>query len=244
MLFKSNIMVRMFLIVIALVAIIAMVKLGIWQLDRSTFKAQKQATITARLNEPIRKLPETVVKSSEWRYFNVSVKGQYLPELGILVDNVVNNSIAGVSVVTPFEIEGSETRILVNRGWIPWGVDRRILPTVETPKDTIELYGLLIPPLEGHFYLQDPQDSKEHEQLWSQLDFKQFEQNNSQPLQPLILVLDENQPGSYENIETLSEDEWIARHKAYAVQWFGLAITLMIITIILIYKYLIRKEAI
>ena len=242
MLFKSSVISKIILITLAIVTILVMVKLGWWQLDRSAFKAEKQMMINSRISQSFRELPESIISAPKWRYYKIVVRGEYLPELGFLVDNIVNNSVAGVTVVTPFEIQGSDNLILVNRGWVSWEADRRTLPIVQTPQDEIELAGILIPPQQDHFYLKDPKDSKELEQLWSQLDFKRFEEKTVHPVQPLILVLDSNQPGSYEYIEQFREDSWVARHKAYAVQWFGLAITLMIITLVLIYKYWIRKE--
>ena len=69
-------------------------------------------------------------------------------------------------------------------------------------------------------------------QLWSQLDIQRFNRLTESEVQPLILILDQGQPGAYEHTVQFQDDTWIARHKAYAFQWFGLAATLIIIMIV------------
>ena len=219
---------------LALVAI--MLKLGMWQLDRSEFKAEKQVTFNQRVAQPAQELASDLVDAKDWSYYRVEIKGQYLPEKGFFVDNVVNNTVTGLLLVTPLKIANSETLILVNRGWLPWGEDRAFLPIVETPQQQIKLTGLLIPAATGHFYLGNPEQTNEPDNLWLQLDLQRFIKSTDNPVQPLILVLDSGQPGGYEYIWKLQDDNWIARHKAYAVQWFALAATLFLVTLVLNFR--------
>ena len=227
---------------IAITLTTVMIKLGFWQLDRAEFKAQKQLIIDARVSQATRQLPADVVEKDEWQYFKVNVSGEFRPDLEFIVDNVVNKSIAGVNVVTPLKIAGSQTLILVNRGWLAWGNDRTFLPSIDTPLGSVKLTGILVQAVEDPFYLKDPEDFGEHKQLWSQLDLQRFKKLTDNPVQPLILLLDEDQPGSFEHIWQFQGDTWIARHKAYAFQWFGLAFALIVIILVLVYKYLIKKE--
>ena len=242
MLFKSISISKILLLVLALVLVAIMIKLGYWQLDRSAFKAEREMEISQRLEHPVKQMPLIQLDSQQWRYYQVNIKGQYLPDLGFLVDNVVHESVVGVSVVTPFEITGSDYLILVNRGWQPWGADRQTLPQVQTPAQQVELSGRLVPATEDHFYLQDPEDSLEPSQLWPQLDLNRFIKTSPKSVQPLILVLDTDQAGSYQHIVQFHYDGWVARHQAYAIQWFALALTLTIITIVLSYKFWMKKK--
>ncbi len=171
---KSLFTKQIFLSVMAMVLIAMMLKLGFWQLDRSHFKATKQAVYSQRISQPVKQLPAEFVNADDWSYFKVRISGSYLSASGFFVDNVVHQSVTGLAVVTPFKILGSETLILVNRGWLPWGTDRTFLPVVNTPDGTIELTGLLIPPSEGHYYLSNPDDTNERANLWLQLDLQRF----------------------------------------------------------------------
>ncbi len=216
--------------------------LGFWQLDRAAFKAKKQMMINSRLNQDTRQLPSSVVDIDLWQYYRVRVDGEYLPELGFFVDNVVNNAIAGVNTVTPLKIAGSDTLILVNRGWLAWGNDRTFLPVIDTPGGSVSLSGVLVPAPEDPFYLKNPDDTGEQKELWSQLDLQRFRKMADNEVQPLILLLDRDQSGSFKHIWQFQGDTWIARHKAYAFQWFGLAFALGTIIIVLGYKYIMYKE--
>ena len=227
---------------IAVLVTVAMIKLGFWQLDRAEFKSQKQQIINTRVNQAIRHLPAEIIDVDEWQYYQVKVRGEYLNDIGFVVDNVVNKSVAGVNVVTPLKIAGSDTLILVNRGWLAWGNDRTFLPSFDTPAGELSVSGLLVRAPQDPYYLKDPDDSGQYKQLWSQLDLKRFKKLNDADVQPLILVLDKDQVGSFEYIQQPQGDTWIARHKAYAFQWFGLAIAAIIIIIVLGYKQLIKKE--
>lgn len=219
-----------------------MIKLGFWQLDRSEFKAQKQMIMNARLNQDTRQLPASLVDIDQWQYYKVKVEGEYVPDLGFLVDNVVHDSIAGINTITPLRISGSDTLILINRGWSQWGSDRTFLPRIDTPEGSVSLTGILVPAPEDPFYLKNPDASGEDKQLWSQLDLQRFKTFSGNPVQPLILLLDKDQPGSFTHTWQFQGDTWIARHKAYAFQWFALAFTLVIIMIVTGYNYFINKE--
>ena len=219
-----------------------MIKLGFWQLERAQFKSEKQLIIDTRMNQPLRQLPADKIHADEWQYYQVNVRGEYLGDLGFVVDNVINKSIAGVNAVTPLRIADSDTLILVNRGWIAWGYDRTFLPNIDSPHGQVSINGLLVPVARDPFYLKDPDDSGQRKQLWSQLDLQRFIKLYGNNVQPLVLQLDENQPGSFEYIWQLQDDTWIARHKAYAFQWFGLACTLIIIMIVVGYHTLFKKE--
>ena len=127
-----------------------------WQLERAEFKIEKQSIIDTRLDQSARPLSGSIVDSDEWQYYRVNVSGMYRPESGFLVDNVVNHSVAGVNVVTPLKIEGTQTLVLVNRGWLAWGADRSFLPAVQTPEGPVKLAGVLVPAAQDHFYLKDP----------------------------------------------------------------------------------------
>lgn len=227
---------------ITVLAVVAMVRLGFWQLDRAQFKRDKQQIIDTRINQPQRQLPAELIAADEWQYYRVKVQGEYRDDIGFVVDNVINQSVAGVNALTPFVIADSETMILVNRGWIEWGQDRTFLPNIDAPDGVVNLSGLLLPAPENPFYLTDPDDSGQPRQLWTQLDLQRFKNLHGDNVQPLIFLLDENQPGSFEHAWQYQGDTWIARHKAYAFQWFGLALTLTIIMAALGYQYAVKRE--
>ena len=227
---------------IVLIMTVSMIKLGFWQLERAQFKAEKQLIIDTRMTQHVRQLPADLLEIEDWQYYQVNVEGEFLPEIGFFVDNVVHNSIAGVNTITPFRLFGSDALILVNRGWTQWGNDRTFLPIIDTPDGSVSLTGVLVPAPGDPFYLKSPDDSDESKKLWTQLDLQRFKKSTGNVVQPLILLLDKDQPGSLTPIWQFQGDTWVARHKAYAFQWFGLAFTLIVIMIVLGYNNFIKKE--
>lgn len=114
------------LIVLALMALLA--RLGIWQLDRLAQRRAANAQLIAALeSEPIelnneiaeyeRLAPDTI--STDLANRDVLVTGTYDFSGQRIVKLQSWDGRAGVHLLTPLLIEGSDTAILVNRGWIP-----------------------------------------------------------------------------------------------------------------------------
>ena len=75
-------------------------------------------------------------------YRRITARGRYEPQFQILIDNRTHNGQAGYHVVTPLRVEGSDIRLLVNRGWIPAPAERRETPLIETPAGVVETDGI------------------------------------------------------------------------------------------------------
>ena len=114
------------LLVLALMALLA--RLGIWQLDRLEQRRAANAQLIAALDsEPIdlngaigeyqSLAPSTI--SGDLANRDVVVRGTYDYSGQRIVKLQSWDGRAGVHLLTPFLIEGSDAAILVNRGWIP-----------------------------------------------------------------------------------------------------------------------------
>jgi len=105
--------------------------LGFWQLDRAAQKRQLaegfasgSETVSldgASIAEAMAELP---------RYQRVGISGNYEGGRQFLLDNMIHDGMAGYQVLTPFLVEGSEVRVMVNRGWIPKAFGTSLLPDV------------------------------------------------------------------------------------------------------------------
>lgn len=117
--------------------------LGMWQLDRA---AQKQALMEQREQNSraeARELPIFEAWSEADRYRQVSIAGEYDGEHTFLLDNQVAHGQAGYLVLTPLRVAGSDYAVLVNRGWIAPGRDRKDLPHPPSPPNRIKINGVL-----------------------------------------------------------------------------------------------------
>lgn len=209
----------------------SLIALGIWQLHRAE---QKQALLELqqqRIQDPALRLSaDSGTDAEALRYRKVIVQGSYDAEHQFLIDNQIVNGHAGFYVLTPYIIGNSERALLVNRGWVPAGADRSVLPDVTMQADAemvsgrinhfpsvgIKLAGAEIPS-EGWPAVVQVADSKVLAKRlgYALLDFQ--------------MELDAGEPNGYSREWKTAAAMPPEKHLAYAFQWFGLALTLVII---------------
>ena len=77
----------------------------------------------------------------------VRLRGQWLPDASVFLDNRQMNGRTGFFLVTPLRLTGSDRAVLVQRGWTPRDfTDRSRVPTVDTPAGEVVIEGRLAPP--------------------------------------------------------------------------------------------------
>lgn len=106
-----------FLVLAAIVAAVC-VRLGIWQLDRLGERRAANALVSARLDSgvvDVRRLPADTALA---RYRRVTARGTYDFEHEIVLSGRSRSGSPGVNLLTPLRVPGSDTAVLVNRGWV------------------------------------------------------------------------------------------------------------------------------
>lgn len=209
----------------ALVAVLVpiFVSLGLWQWNKAAGKEARQSLLDARDREPSMPLSATLADGESLRYRRMTVRGRYEPRYQILIDNRIHQERAGYHVVTPLKIEGSEMRVLINRGWVPATADRR-LPAVETPVGTVDLVATAVVPGTRFFTLASEPVTGSWQVVWQNLDFNRYREAVGIPLQPVVLQLAPDSGGAGFVRDWPRPDERIERHIGYAWQWFGFAV--------------------
>jgi cytochrome oxidase assembly protein ShyY1 len=115
-------------------SIALMIWLAFWQLDRLDQRRAFNDLVAEQIDQPPTPLDQLLAEagddpeSIEWR--QTIVTGQYLPDQ-ILWFNRSQDGIAGDNVLTALVTE-NDTTVVVNRGFVPLGVDVPAAPTVET----------------------------------------------------------------------------------------------------------------
>ncbi|MFV0644544.1 MAG: SURF1 family protein [Sphingomonadaceae bacterium] len=99
----------------------ALVRLGLWQLDRLEQRRAFNAYVAERWKQdPFPLSAETLPASlDELEYRRVEVEGTYDYDNQILLTNQPRGNTSGVVLVTPLIMDGGEA-VLVARGWIPY----------------------------------------------------------------------------------------------------------------------------
>lgn len=142
---------RFWLATLAAVAGIgATVSLGAWQLGRAQQKLALQASIEQRKALPPLGQQEVLLAGQPLAhivYRPVVLRGTWVAQRTIFLDNRQMNGKAGFYVVTPLRLEGSSRAVLVERGWAQRNfLEREKLPPIATPPGVIELHGRIAPP--------------------------------------------------------------------------------------------------
>lgn len=204
--------------------------LGFWQMDRAQ---QKSAMIAERSQagkmSPL-SLDQVLGEESEgWRA--VEAEGRYLGKRQILLDNQVEQSRPGFQVWTPLELADGRL-LMVNRGWVPGSGDRKSVPNPAAPEGVHKVEGLLRDwPLPGIRLQADNCDMRDWPRVLNYPRFADVQcQYGESVIDGLLLLSPDDSAGFVRNwlyVEMPPE-----RHYGYAVTWFGLAITLAILFLV------------
>ncbi|MHB8743997.1 MAG: SURF1 family protein [Sulfuricaulis sp.] len=215
------------------------VYLGIWQLQRAAEKRLLQAQYDSRAAGPAIKVEARLEPPAVLQFYRVVATGYYETDRQILLDNRLYQGQAGYDVITPLRLQDSDVRLLVNRGWIPLGVDREHLPAVDTPQTLQEITGVAEVPDKNVFMLAKPAPLDHGWQtVWENMDMARFAAAVPYPVQPVVVRLDPDSPAGGFIRDWRRPDTKVAMHQGYAFQWFMLAGT-----VIAIYLYMILRGA-
>jgi surfeit locus 1 family protein len=215
------------LLSIALVALF--ISFGQWQWNKATVKGDLQTLLDTRSAEPAIAMPTAPVDAQSIRYRQVVARGSYEPAQQILIDNRVYREQAGYHVLTPLRIEGSEMRVLVNRGWVPALAEHSRTPQIATPDGMVEVSGMAIVPGTRYFTLGAESTSGEWQKVWQNLDMTRYSKAVQFSVQPVVIQLSPESTASGFAREWPRPDERIERHVGYALQWWGFALATVLI---------------
>ena len=178
-------------------------------------------------SEPPMRLTGLDLSIEEYRYRRVELSGVYDTEHQFLLDNQQFQQRAGYHVLTPLKIDGSSKAIMVNRGWVPVGQDRRQLPDLKMAESQVQIGGLLERFPAVGFRLKGAEiPSLNWPSLVQLLDEKQLAQRLGYRLLPYQVLLAANEPDGYQR-------DWRPvslnpeKSQGYALQWFSFAAVLL-----------------
>lgn len=108
------------LLVIA--AVIVMIRLGLWQLDRLDQRRAFNARVEEQLAQSALEISEENLRADLYNmeYREAIVLGEYDHDRQVVLRNQDWQGRLGVHLLTPLIIQGSDRAIMVNRGWIPY----------------------------------------------------------------------------------------------------------------------------
>ena len=197
--------------------------LGSWQVVRGLEKQDILDLYEFNKSLPpieVIKLSNKGINNSLYR--TVSLEGQFLQET-YLLDNRIYRQKAGYEVFSLFK-SNLNNFYYINRGWI----DKKDIPTIGSSK-IVNIQGLYTPFVRFGLSLSSEPLTYDWPKVVQELSFEQAARDLSDgyELQPVVIQLSAGSPGAFEPIwkPTIFK---ASRHYGYAVQWFGLALVLLV----------------
>lgn len=104
--------------IFALAAAAVFARLGLWQLARLHEKVRRNASIAAQQLQPATPLAAVPRDTAGAHYRKATVFGRFDYDQEVVWGARTHQGSPGVDLVTPLRIAGSDSAILVNRGWV------------------------------------------------------------------------------------------------------------------------------
>lgn len=219
---------------VTLIAATGFASLGFWQSGRAAWKQQwlqawadalqaAPVELTTALQTPLHEVP-----------LRVETTLHLLPQPVLWLDNQQHAGQVGVRGYALAEVRGSPVPVLVELGWRPFGPARG-LPELSVPSTPLTLRGLLLPwPAQGLRLGANQWENADAPQLLAYLDREEVNRQTGLTLYDGVL---RPEPGPVLDAErdvvalpnTLAPEQ----HRGYAVQWWGLSATVVVVYLLL-----------
>lgn len=223
--------------VVALVVAAGFASLGFWQYGRAGEKQRWLDGYTSALAAPPQALTDALAGPSPDVPIRTAGEISFLDAPVLLLDNQQREGRVGVRAYALARVEGSSAQVLVELGWLPLAADRA-LPPVGVPEGERRIEGVLLPwPGQGLRLAENPWQSQGEGQgavLLTYLDRDEIGRKSG--VTPYHGVLQPDPAlalGYVRDAGTLPNTLPPERHRGYAVQWWGLAITVLAVYLIL-----------
>ena len=202
--------------------ILVFIALGTWQIIRLGWKNNLILEIENSLKNP----PVELTQSNKVNYLKIKTSGSVDFEKQIYLYNLNDSGTPGFEVLNPISIDGEN--YLLNRGWIPF--EKKDTPEINII-DQNNIIGTI--KIQGRKNIFKPgNDLKEN--YWFSLNREDILKFTGKKFSKYIIYLDGNYqlPKPKKITANISNN-----HKKYAMTWFSLAIS-----ILLLYLYFRKKN--
>jgi len=231
--------------VVVIAAVAVMVLAGFWQLDRLSERKDFNRELRERSQEAPVDLSVLLddldagrldPSSAEWR--TVTARGTYLPDQ-VLEFNNSQGGRAGDNVLTALVTDDAGT-VVVNRGFIPLGIDVPSAPAV-----TVEIVGFVRPSeVRTRGSLTDADDGEPLTEI-RRIDVARLAQQFPGEVAPVFIQLIDSDPalGPGDPTPVVLPDLDNGPHLSYAIQWFIFAICVAVGWVLAVRRSLSSRAA-
>ena len=202
--------------------IFVFIALGTWQIIRLNWKNN----LILEIENSLKNSPVELTQSNKQNYLKIKTSGNIDFEKQIYLYNLNDAGTPGFEVLNPIFIDGEN--YLLNRGWIPF--EKKDTPEINM-FDSNNIVGTL--KIQGRNNIFKP-DNDIKENYWFSLNREDISKFTGKEFSKYIIYLDGNYqfPRPKKITANISNN-----HKKYAMTWFSLAIS-----ILLLYLYFRKKN--
>ncbi|TCS37030.1 cytochrome oxidase assembly protein ShyY1 [Paucimonas lemoignei] len=213
----------------AVIAVAIGIALGNWQSRRALEKEAIEASLQARAKQPTIELGTASLPDlRDLEFRRVRVKGRFVGDWPVYLDNRPYERRAGFHLLMPFRIAGSDTVVLVARGWLPRDpYDRARLPITRTPTGEVEIEGSVRLHASRVYQFGEAAPLRPGA-IVQNVTTEEFAAASGLKLYPFLIEQAEQDSKGAAYDDGLVRD-WprpslgAEKHRAYAFQWYGLA---------------------
>ncbi len=194
---------------------------GVWQLDRKEEKAAERA-LFARDTGYARYTAGDDVQAFQ----GMALRGRYLDERQIILDNMIVDGRVGHYVLTPFETAPGDPLVIVNRGFLPAteaGIRQADIAVDDAIRELRGRAGRL--PRPGYRMGAAIPEVASWPVHAVYPDYADIEVTLGRSIAPFVVLLDAAEDDGFAR-EWRPDGIGPGRHLAYAVQWFAMAAVL------------------
>jgi surfeit locus 1 family protein len=210
--------------IFSLPALALFIGLGIWQIQRLHWKEGLLAHIDSQMHAPAEDLPAQIGDPASWEYRRVHVSGHYQNDKELYLYATGPDGDPGYLVITPL-VRPEGDPVLVNRGWVPEDLRDPGKRSQSQQDGMVEVEGVgRISGGAGPFTPANEPDKNR----WFWRDFAAMAKAIGEPVAPVMIDRDKTPlPGGFP-LGGQTRIDIPNNHLSYAITWFGLAYTLVI----------------
>lgn len=218
----------------AIPSLIVLIGLGVWQVQRLEWKEAIIADRMERMNAPAVTL--SAVPAGDWRAFElrpVRARGVYRHDKSLEIASRTLKGRPGVHVLTPLVLSDGAGTVLVNRGWVP-PVNVRDPAEFRRPGGVVTVDGFLRAGAKTSAWVPDNEPAND---IWFYADAPAMAKARGLAnVKPYVIELAPTAAGlagargypiAGQTVTAINNN-----HLQYAITWFGLAATLVVIYVL------------
>lgn len=215
-------------LLITLTAFTILIKLSHWQWQRAGEKTLQLQQIAVIQQQGALSGNQLLAQGAAQLDGAMLVDTAYwLPPYIWLLDNQILNGRVGYDVIIPMQFADNSTLVLVNLGWLAAGDNRQLLPEPQIPVQ-LDLEALVRSEPANTLLLGQNLEGGSYPMRMQQIDYALLQQQLPLSLYPAVLYQQRVSDfiPHYQPV-VMPPD----KHRGYAVQWFGLAIAVLMVAL-------------